>query len=243
MGLYRAILTLAAPVLLIAALLRILRGAESWGDLRQRLGRGPGGGDGTIWLHGASNGELTSARPLVEALRAAFPDRALVVTANTVTGRDLAAGWALPGVAARLAPFDFRPALRRFRAVWRPAALVVLGVPTMVGSLVIGVRWLDVELDDFRSTLFLSLAVVLGPAALADVLFATALIVGDVSIAYFACGFAVFFILVGGSLLVLFRMDGQDVAAVTLVNFIVHGLGVLAAANWLADPRPATDFF
>lgn len=126
MGLYRAILTLAAPVLLIAALLRILRGAESWGDLRQRLVRGPGGGDGTIWLHGASNGELTSARPLVEALRAAFPDRALVVTANTVTGRDLAAGWALPGVAARLAPFDFRPALRRFRAVWRPAALVVL---------------------------------------------------------------------------------------------------------------------
>ncbi|MDJ0629973.1 MAG: glycosyltransferase N-terminal domain-containing protein [Rhodobacter sp.] len=126
MFLYRAILTLFAPVIFGALLLRVLRGAESPGDLRQRLGQSPQARPGALWLHGASNGELTSAKPLVDAICAAFPERPIIVTANTVTGRTLAETWRLPNVTAQLAPLDFRWALARFRAAWRPAALIVL---------------------------------------------------------------------------------------------------------------------
>ncbi len=123
---YRLAVTFALPAVLAGFLWRILRGAETAGDLAERIGGGGTGQSGAIWVHGASNGELTSARRLIGAIAEAFPDRALVVTANTVTGRELAAGWGLARVTARLAPLDWRPALARFRARWRPAALVVL---------------------------------------------------------------------------------------------------------------------
>ena len=126
MGLYRAMLTLAAPLLLGFVLLRLLRRRETTADLRQRLGRDAPATPGAIWLHGASNGELTSARPLIDALLNAFPNHPLVITANTTTGRALATGWSLPNTNTRLAPFDFRWALARFRARVRPVALIVL---------------------------------------------------------------------------------------------------------------------
>jgi len=123
--LYRILITLAAPFLLGLLLWRWLGRRESLADLTQRLGGGEGA-PGAIWLHGASNGELTSARRLIEALLDVFPDRALVITANTTTARDMVRGWGLARVSARLAPLDLRPVLARFRARWRPAALVVL---------------------------------------------------------------------------------------------------------------------
>jgi len=125
MFLYRLCATLIAPVVAVIFLLRCLRGRETLSDLHERLG-GSAGTPGAVWLHGASNGELTSARPLIEAMLSAFPDHALVVTANTTTGRDLVAGWGLGRVHPRLAPLDYRWALARFRARWRPKAMVFL---------------------------------------------------------------------------------------------------------------------
>ncbi len=126
MPLYRLLISLLAPLLLVRLGWRVLRGRESRADLAERLGRGGGGRPGAVWLHGASNGELASARPLVAALLTARGDLRLVVTANTVTGRDMVRGWGLDRVEARLAPLDLRPCLRRFRRAWRPALLVVL---------------------------------------------------------------------------------------------------------------------
>ena len=125
MFLYRLIAPLAAPILLAMGVWRILRGRESWGDLSQRLGAGTGQ-KGALWLHGASNGELTSARRLIEALQEAFPDRPLLITSNTVTARDMVRGWGLEGVSARLAPVDLTWVLARFRARWKPTAMIVL---------------------------------------------------------------------------------------------------------------------
>lgn len=122
---YRFILRLALPVLAGHTLLQRLRGQMPPGALAQRLGMG-GTGPVDLWLHGASNGELTSARWLIAALLAARPGLRLVITANSASGRAMVAGWGLPGVAARLAPFDTPGAVRRFRRGWRPRALVVL---------------------------------------------------------------------------------------------------------------------
>lgn len=126
MLLYRLFLTLAAPLLGAIFLVRVLRGRERLADLAQRLGSRDPLPTSSIWVHGASNGELASARPLILALRTAFPDRPLVVTSNTVTGRALVDGWDLDEVHARLAPLDLRWVLARFRARMKPDALIVL---------------------------------------------------------------------------------------------------------------------
>lgn len=124
---YRLFLSLFAPVLLARLLLRRLRGAETAADLRQRLGGATAPArPGAIWLHGASMGELAAARSLLTALLHTLPGVHLVVTANTVSGRDMVTGWDLPRTEARLAPLDLRWALWRFRRAWRPRLLIVL---------------------------------------------------------------------------------------------------------------------
>ena len=120
MWIYRLIMGLLAPLLLLHAWWR----GEGLADLSQRLGRG--GQPADLWLHGASLGELASARWLVMALMAARPGLTLVVTANTLTARQLVRDWAVPGVTARLAPLDLGFVLRAFLDRHRPRALISL---------------------------------------------------------------------------------------------------------------------
>jgi 3-deoxy-D-manno-octulosonic-acid transferase len=79
-----------------------------------------------IWLHGASNGELASVRPVLERLIAARPDIGWLVTSNTATGRDMVARWDLPNVSARLAPLDLTSATRRTFDDWSVTAHISL---------------------------------------------------------------------------------------------------------------------
>lgn len=109
---YRALLTALAPALAAGALFRAATGREDREALFDRLA-GPPAGPGAIWLHGASNGELASARPLLTRLLEADPDRRVLVTANTVTGRTLARSWADPRITGRIAPLDLRASLAR----------------------------------------------------------------------------------------------------------------------------------
>ncbi|MEO8241121.1 MAG: glycosyltransferase N-terminal domain-containing protein [bacterium] len=123
MVLYRVILGLLLPVLL---LIRLLRG-ETWADLGQRLGLAPRGmGDQRLWLHGASNGEVTSARWLIEDLLAARPGLQILITSNTRTARQMVRDWALPGVVAALAPVDLQWPTQRLLTRWQPVALISL---------------------------------------------------------------------------------------------------------------------
>ena len=120
MTIYPLIMALLAPLLLLRAKWR----GESWADLAERLGRG--GAPVDLWLHGASLGELASAKWLAEALLAARPGLTLLVTANTTTGRQLARDWAFRGVIARLAPLDLGFVLRGFLRRHQPRALISL---------------------------------------------------------------------------------------------------------------------
>lgn len=96
--LYRLLMTLALPVLLLAAWMR--------GDrLGERLGLVPRGRD-DLWLAAASVGEVRSARWVVEALLAARPGLRVLVTVQTGTARGIVEGWARDRVTVALAPID-----------------------------------------------------------------------------------------------------------------------------------------
>ncbi|MBV0892934.1 3-deoxy-D-manno-octulosonic acid transferase [Paracoccus sp. Z118] len=113
--LYRAATALAGGVMRAAGPLA----GPVW---RERMVLGatlphPAGG---IWIHGASVGELTSARRIVAALAR---ERPVIVTANTITGRAVVRDWGLP---ARLAPLDVPGAVGRFMDRYRPAVMVTV---------------------------------------------------------------------------------------------------------------------
>ena len=128
MIIYRIILFLAQPFVVGFLVLRALGGQESRLDLRQRFAAlvnvsrsGP-----VFWLHGASLGELTAARGLIDALLEQFEGVQIVVTVNTITARDLVAGWGLERVNACLAPLETGKATERFLDNWQPKALISL---------------------------------------------------------------------------------------------------------------------
>ncbi|MBV1902019.1 MAG: 3-deoxy-D-manno-octulosonic acid transferase [Marinosulfonomonas sp.] len=108
--------------------LRALGGQENRSNLRQRFATGANGvGQApTIWVHGASIGEITSARGLIDRLLAQIDGAQIVVTVNTITGRDMVDRWGLAGVAACLAPLETGRATERFLDNWKPKALISL---------------------------------------------------------------------------------------------------------------------
>jgi 3-deoxy-D-manno-octulosonic-acid transferase len=79
-----------------------------------------------IWVHAVSLGETRAAQPLVRALRARYPDHALVLTHMTATGR--AAARSLYGEVAMPAflPYDLPWAVRRFVAHFRPRLGIIM---------------------------------------------------------------------------------------------------------------------
>jgi len=87
----------------------------------RRTGDGP-----LVWVHGASNGELTAARPLLKDLLERAPDCELLVTTNSLTARAMVINWALPRTSSRLAPIDQRSLTATFLENLRPSALVIL---------------------------------------------------------------------------------------------------------------------
>lgn len=124
---YRILMAIAVPFLLLGVLYRRLTGRAVPGEVAERLGFGQATSDQPlIWLHGASNGEIASARWLVAGLIAKRPELQVLVTCNNPTARQMVQGWAMPGVGTALAPYDLPGALRRFRRGWQPRALVLL---------------------------------------------------------------------------------------------------------------------
>jgi 3-deoxy-D-manno-octulosonic-acid transferase len=87
--------------------------------------RGPRGGDGPLWLHAASLGELESLRALWETPKRA-PSGPLLVTVLSVSARRRAEEIAPAGTRVRFAPLDLWCAVPPFLRRERPRALVLV---------------------------------------------------------------------------------------------------------------------
>ena len=114
------------PFALALQLWRGLRDPGHREGLAERLGFGSPLPVGTLWLHAVSVGELQAAAALVAALRGRYPERTLLVTTSTATGRQRAQSLFGASAAVRYLPYDLPGAVRRFLDRARPDLALIL---------------------------------------------------------------------------------------------------------------------
>jgi len=118
--LYRFLMTLLA-----ARELALRVWARDMCGIKARLGRlTPDAEDERVWLHAASNGELASARQLIDRMIA--QERHLLITVNTDSALALGQGWALSNSTVMLAPIDLCGPTRRVMRRWGVRAHITL---------------------------------------------------------------------------------------------------------------------
>jgi len=127
---YSILLLLAFPGVVCYHLYRSLsRGRRA--AFAERFGYIPaaeaakGGDKGTIWVHAVSVGETLAARPLLTALKIRYPDKRLVISNVTETGREVALQLREPDLCIYF-PFDYRCAVRRTLLTIRPELVIVV---------------------------------------------------------------------------------------------------------------------
>jgi 3-deoxy-D-manno-octulosonic-acid transferase len=113
--LYVLIAYLLAPVVCGVMLWRGLRDRSYWRNFSERFGFGATtAGEGSIWVHAVSVGEVQAAASLVSALRERYPQLPLVLTTVTPTGAQRARELFRDGVVVRYVPYDLPGSVRRF---------------------------------------------------------------------------------------------------------------------------------
>ncbi|MFA5171400.1 MAG: lipid IV(A) 3-deoxy-D-manno-octulosonic acid transferase [Sulfuriferula sp.] len=119
--LYNLLIWLLLPYTLIHLLWRgrkqrgyLQHVAERFGFYTQQVTRP------VIWLHAVSVGETRAAKPLVEALLAAYPHTQILLTHTTPTGRETSDGLFGERVWRVYLPYDFPFAVRRFIRHFQP---------------------------------------------------------------------------------------------------------------------------
>ena len=131
---YSALLFVYFLIALPSTLYGVWRRGKAAGSLRERFGRLPVAVNPerrpSIWLHAVSVGEALAARPLLRALRSAYPEHRLVVSTTTATGQRVARGFDGEVDAVCYAPFDFPPFVNR--ALDRIAPQLLLVVDTEI---------------------------------------------------------------------------------------------------------------
>lgn len=125
--LYTFALRLAVPFAIVRLWWRGRREPGYRRHIAERFGRYAGSAPrAVIWVHAVSVGEARAAAPLVRALAAESPGRALLLTCMTAAGRDtLAQVYGESALTAYL-PYDLPGAVRRFLDRFQPALGVLM---------------------------------------------------------------------------------------------------------------------
>lgn len=128
--LYIFVTYLLTPLVLASLLWRGFRNRGYWQGLGERFGRYPRGSDrerrGCIWVHAVSVGEVQAAIPLVRALMRRYPDRLILISTVTPTGRARARAMFADRVTLAYAPYDLPGAVRRFFNHYRPDLAIIM---------------------------------------------------------------------------------------------------------------------
>ena len=125
--LYRILLYLALPWLLLRLLLRGLGNRSYCSRIGERFGfSDPETEDGGIWIHAVSVGEVNAAAPLVKAIRGKLPDASITITTMTTTGSERVARLFGDTVSHCYLPYDYPGAVQRFLVRVRPSLGLVM---------------------------------------------------------------------------------------------------------------------
>ncbi len=131
--LYSVLLGLAALALAPYWLVQGLRYGKYLSNLRERLGfsfpglaKLPAERPGALWIHAVSVGEVLSAVTLARRLKAAYPERPLVISTTTMTGQALARERMSFADAVIYFPLDWEFCVRRALDGVRPALVAVI---------------------------------------------------------------------------------------------------------------------
>jgi len=127
-ALYTVALYLSVPLLLLRLVWRGRGNPGYWRRWTERFGfagEAAGAAD-RIWVHAVSVGEVQAALPLVRALQARYPGRAIMVTTTTPTGSDRVREALGELVEHRYFPYDLPGSVARFLAGVRPCLGVLM---------------------------------------------------------------------------------------------------------------------
>jgi 3-deoxy-D-manno-octulosonic-acid transferase len=128
--LYSLLIYCAVPFAFAGVLWRGLRDRGYWQALSERFGWGRrltrSKAASSLWLHAVSLGEVSAAAPLVRALRARYPELAMVLTTATPTGRARAGALFGDAVDVRFLPYDTPGAVARFMDRIQPRLAVIM---------------------------------------------------------------------------------------------------------------------
>ena len=130
-ALWALVASLLAPLLPFYLRRRVAKGKEITERLAERQGHGAARPRGrVIWCHAASNGEMLSLLPLMEALARQDPALSFLVTTGTVTSARLLEQRLSPELAPRtqhrFLPLDVPRWVARFLEGWRPDLAVIV---------------------------------------------------------------------------------------------------------------------
>lgn len=129
--LYRVAQYLSFPFIVLYFAIRLARNREYRAHFSERLGFLPQSlqrtETGAIWLHAVSVGEVTSAVPLLRAIRDQVPNAPLYLSTSTVAGRKAALRQVEQFVDGIFyAPLDFTGYVRRTVHTLKPSLVIVL---------------------------------------------------------------------------------------------------------------------
>lgn len=118
---YTLLWLLALPLIGLRLLWRARRQPDYLRHLGERFGHySEPAPQRPIWVHAVSVGETRAAQPLVAALRARWPDRPILLTGMTPTGRDAGRQVYGDGVTQAYLPYDLPLAVDRFLRHFSP---------------------------------------------------------------------------------------------------------------------------
>ena len=130
---YSLLMGLAALLLTPYWVVKGLRHDKYFSNLKERLGisfpalvKLPSSRAGAIWIHAVSVGEVLSGLTLARQLKAAYPERPLIVSTTTITGQTLARERLPFADAIIYFPLDWSFCVKRAFEAVRPSLVLVL---------------------------------------------------------------------------------------------------------------------
>jgi 3-deoxy-D-manno-octulosonic-acid transferase len=124
---YSALFTLLVPLIVLRLVWRARRQRGYLRHVRERFGAYPRAPDRpVIWIHTVSVGETRAAEPLVKTLQVRYPERVILITHMTPTGRETSEQLFGDSVLRSYLPYDLPFAVRAFLDHYQPTFGLVL---------------------------------------------------------------------------------------------------------------------